>query len=106
MLANLSVVVALLVSVGILWTRNGFKDMFEEFDLNKSLPTTIALWVGLPILVIGITVLLFLIGMRPSCRLIANRLSVLSIVFSMIAGLIYIWGVVSSIVTMVTDLAR
>jgi ABC-type tungstate transport system substrate-binding protein len=55
---------------GSLWTRIGFIDMFVEFDLKVSLQTTIALWIGLPILAIGITVLLFLVGRRPPLPLV------------------------------------
>ena len=90
----------------MLASQQSFARMFIEFEIELPLVTSIACWRGLPILILTFSIVLFLIGMQPNFHSIANRVSGLVIGSSTIILLIYIWGVFSPLMNLITGLSR
>ena len=105
-LAYFSIVFAGLIGIAMLASQQSFARMFIEFEIELPLVTSIACWRGLPILILTFSIVLFLIGMQPNFHSIANRVSGLVIGSSTIILLIYIWGVFSPLMNLITGLSR
>ncbi len=105
-LAYFSVLFAGLIAIGILFSQRNFVAMFIEFEIKLPLVTWIACWRGLPILILVIAILSFSFGTQPYFHSVANRISALSIGFTTIGILVYICGVFTPLMNLITGLSR